>query len=179
MTRGFDFWETTKTFPGSKTQCLRYATPVFVRVCVCVCVCVCVGRGGATTWFFPSLVVMCRNWTLERHDSRAHWPSSLRRRSTVVRLQRLWARNPPRAWMPLCCECCMLSGTGLGLGMMTHIEESYRLWCVVVCGLQNFWMSWMRRLWPTGGILHQKQRSNKIFSWGLFVITRCFWLFAV
>ena len=31
------------------------------------------------------------------------------------------------------CECCVLSGRGLCDELITHPEESYRLWCVVVC----------------------------------------------
>ena len=31
----------------------------------------------------------------------------------------------------------MLSGRGLCDGLITHPEESYRLWCVVVCDLEN------------------------------------------
>jgi hypothetical protein len=35
--------------------------------------------------------------------------------------------------MFVCCECCVLSGRGLGDGLITRPEESYRLWRVVVC----------------------------------------------
>jgi hypothetical protein len=31
------------------------------------------------------------------------------------------------------CECCVLSGRGLCDGLITRPEESYRLWCAVVC----------------------------------------------
>ena len=31
----------------------------------------------------------------------------------------------------------MLSGRGLCVGLITRPEESYRLWCVVVCDLEN------------------------------------------
>jgi len=31
----------------------------------------------------------------------------------------------------------MLSGRGLCVGLMTRPEESYRLWCVVVCDLET------------------------------------------
>ena len=31
----------------------------------------------------------------------------------------------------------MLSGGGLCDELITHPEESYRLWCVVVCGLET------------------------------------------
>jgi hypothetical protein len=39
--------------------------------------------------------------------------------------------------MFVCCECCVLSGTGLCDELITRPEESYRMWCVVVCGLEN------------------------------------------
>jgi hypothetical protein len=32
-----------------------------------------------------------------------------------------------------CCDCCVLSGRGLCDGLITRLEESYRLWRVVVC----------------------------------------------
>ena len=35
--------------------------------------------------------------------------------------------------MDVCCECIMLSDTGLCDGLITSAEESYRLWCVWVC----------------------------------------------
>jgi len=50
--------------------------------------------------------------------------------------------------MSVCCECCVLSGRGLCNELITLPEESYRLWCVVVCDVET---SWMRRSWPTGG----------------------------
>ena len=46
-------------------------------------------------------------------------------------------------------ECWVLSGRGLCDELITRPEESYRLWCVVVCDLE---ISWMRRIWPTGGL---------------------------
>jgi hypothetical protein len=39
--------------------------------------------------------------------------------------------------MIVCCECCVLSGRGLCDELITRPEESYRLCCVVVCGLEN------------------------------------------
>ena len=38
--------------------------------------------------------------------------------------------NPPEAWMSVSCECCVLSGRGLCVGLITRPEESYRLQCV-------------------------------------------------
>jgi len=39
--------------------------------------------------------------------------------------------------MSVCCECCVLSGRGLCDGLITRSEESYRLWCVVVCDVET------------------------------------------
>jgi len=50
--------------------------------------------------------------------------------------------------MFVCCECCVLSGRGLCDELITRPEESYRLWCVVVCDLET---SRMRRPWPALG----------------------------
>ena len=40
--------------------------------------------------------------------------------------------------MFVCCECCVLSGRCICDELITRPEESYRLWCVVVCDLENF-----------------------------------------
>ena len=58
-------------------------------------------------------------------------------RSTAARLLRLWVRIPPGAWTFVCYECCVLSGRGLCDELITHPEESYRLWPVVVCDLET------------------------------------------
>jgi len=50
--------------------------------------------------------------------------------------------------MFVCCECRVLSGRGLCDELITSPEESYRLWCVVVCDLET---SRMRRSWPALG----------------------------
>ena len=78
---------------------------------------------------------------------RSQWPRCLRRTSAAVRLPRSWVRIPPGAWMFVCCECCMLSGRGLWEELITSPEESYRLWCVVVCDLETSRM----RPWPALG----------------------------
>jgi hypothetical protein len=68
---------------------------------------------------------------------RSQWPRGLRRRSTAARLLRSWVRIPPGAWTFVYCDCCVLSGRGLCDELITRPEESYRLWCVVVCDLEN------------------------------------------
>ena len=44
---------------------------------------------------------------------RSQWQFRLRRKSAACLLLRLWVRIPTGAWMPVCCECCVLSGRGL------------------------------------------------------------------
>ena len=67
----------------------------------------------------------------------SQWPRGLRRRSAAARLLRSWVRIPPGAWIFVCCDCCVLSGRGLCDELITRPEEYYRLWCVVVCDLEN------------------------------------------
>jgi len=67
--------------------------------------------------------------------------------------------NPTEAWMSVCCECCVLSGRGLCDELITRPEESYQLWCVVVCDLET---SWKRRPRPTGGAVVSKINKNII-----------------
>ena len=49
----------------------------------------------------------------------------LRHGSAAQCLLGLWVRIPPGAWMPVSCECCVLSGRGLCVGTITHSQESY------------------------------------------------------
>ena len=74
---------------------------------------------------------------------RSQQPRGLRRRSTASRPLRLWVRIPPGAWMPVYCDCCVLSGRGLCDGLITR-----PLWHVVVCDQET---SRMRRLKPATG----------------------------
>ena len=69
--------------------------------------------------------------------SRSQWPHGLRRRSSGARLLRSWVRIPPGSWKFVCCECRVLSGRGLCDELITRPEESYRLFCVVVCDLET------------------------------------------
>ena len=60
------------------------------------------------------------------------WPIGLRLGPLAALLLRLWVRIPPRTWKSVCCECCVLSGTGLFVELITRPGESYRVWCVWV-----------------------------------------------
>jgi hypothetical protein len=71
-------------------------------------------------------------------------PRGLRRGSAAASLLGLWVRNPPVAWMPVSCECCMLSDRSLCVGLITRPEESYRMWCV--------YKVWSRNLHKWGGL---------------------------
>jgi len=59
------------------------------------------------------------------------------------------------------CKCCVFSNRGLCNELITRPEESNRLWWVVVFYLET---SWMRRPWPTGGLLRQKRKNTKYKS---------------
>jgi len=39
--------------------------------------------------------------------------------------------------MDVCRECCVFSGRGHCDELLTRPEESYRMWCVVVCDLET------------------------------------------
>jgi len=38
----------------------------------------------------------------------------------------------PSGGMDVCCECCVLSGRGLCVGLISRSDEPYRVWCVWV-----------------------------------------------
>ena len=95
-------------------------------------------------------------------NSRSQWPRGLRPRSAAARLLRSWVRIPPGAWIFVCCECCVLSRRGLCEELITRPEESYRLWCVILCDLET---TRMRRPWPVMGrsaTEKKKSTTNKI-----------------
>jgi len=64
--------------------------------------------------------------------SRSQRQRGLRYGSVASRLLGLRVRIPPGAWMFFSCECCVLSGRGLCVGLIAHPDESYRVWCVWV-----------------------------------------------
>ena len=119
--------------------------------------------GGVTEhkiYVFSSLQLSPYIFLIIRRIRGSHLPRGPRRRSAAARLLILWVRIPPGAWMFVCCECCVLSGRGLWDELITSPEESYRLWCVVVCDLET---SLMKRPWPTGGCpAKNKQKTNGI-----------------
>jgi hypothetical protein len=112
--------------------------------------------------FFLFPLIKFLLFTFLQHRSSIPVPRGLRCISASGRLLRLWVRIPPGAWMYVCFECCVLPGTGLCDELITHPEESYRLWCVVVCDLET---SWMRRPWPNGGCCTRKEQTASVIWW--------------
>jgi len=97
-------------------------------------------------------------------DCWSQWPRFLILGLGASRLQIFRVRIPPGASMFVWWDCCVLSGRGLWDELITRPEESYRMWCVVVCDLET---SWMRRPWPTGGggrgYCHPKETYKQTF----------------
>ena len=63
---------------------------------------------------------------------------------------------------------CVLSGRGFCDELITRPEDSYRLWCVVVCDLET---SWMRRPSPLGAVAPKtnKQTNDCVVGCGNLV----------
>jgi len=59
-------------------------------------------------------------------------PHGLRRRFAAVSLLGFRVRILPEIWIFFSCECCVLSGRGLCVGLITHPGKSYLL-CYVQC----------------------------------------------
>ena len=55
----------------------------------------------------------------------------------AAHLLRSWVRIPLGAWIFVCCECGVSLGRGLCDEPITRPEESYRLWCIIVCDLET------------------------------------------
>jgi hypothetical protein len=52
-------------------------------------------------------------------------------------LMGLQVRIPPEASKSVCWKHCVLSGRGLYFELFSRLQESYRLWCVVVYDLET------------------------------------------
>ena len=79
---------------------------------------------------------------------RSSTPSGLWRRLAAARLLRLRVRIPPEAYMPVSCECCVLSARVVCDEPIPRSEYPYQLWCVTVCDLET---SYIRKPWPALG----------------------------
>ena len=100
-------------------------------------------------WYTLSIARNFSNYMFKRQSQ---WPRGLRCGSTAARLLRLWVRIPPGAFV--CCECCVLSGKGLYVELITRPEESHRLWCIAMCDIGT---TRMRRPWPAAAPQDKKK----------------------
>ena len=92
----------------------------------------------------------------------SQWPSSLPRRPAVARLLRLWFESHREHGLGgggthRCLSVVCFKVRGLCDELITCPEESYRLWCVVMCDLQT---SRIRRPWPEFGCRATKKISE-------------------
>ena len=71
----------------------------------------------------------------------------------------LRVRIPQGAWMSVCCECCVLSGTGLRVELIALREKSYRVWWVWVWS-QSLDIEEVLAHW--GLLRQQKKLSNSM-----------------
>jgi hypothetical protein len=63
----------------------------------------------------------------------------------------------------------VLSGRGLCDELITRPEESYQLWCIIVCDLEKQ-TSLMRRPRPTTGLSRQEKKNIRTNTTKLFEI---------
>ena len=121
-----------------------------------------------------NLFVIYIFWSTKSILCRSQWPRRLRRWSAAVFLPGLRVRIPPKAWMAVCCECCVLLGRGLCDRLITRPEESYWVWRVVVCDRES---SIMGRPLPTGGLLRHGGGERVYFEQTLLTLRRLSYIY--
>ena len=72
--------------------------------------------------------------------------------------------------MSFCYECCVLSGRGLCDELITRPEESYRLWCAVVCDIEN--LKNEEAMTRVGSQRHSKKKKKKFYIY-IYVYIIC------
>jgi hypothetical protein len=96
----------------------------------------------------PTLSINIHSYLPLNLSCRSQWSNGLRRGSASDRFLGLRVRISSGAWKSVSCKCCVLSGRGLCDGPIACPEESYRLWCVIVCDLET---SRIRQPWTALG----------------------------
>jgi hypothetical protein len=81
-------------------------------------------------------------------------PLDLKRESSAARLLEMRIRIPTGAWMSVSYECCVLSGRGLCVGLITRPESRTE------CGVSECYLeaSVISKLWPTSGYCAMKKK---------------------
>jgi len=87
---------------------------------------------------------------------RPQWPL----RSAAACLLGLWVPIPSEAWLFVFFDCCWLSGRGPCVGLITRLEESYRVWCVWVWS----WSLDNEGALASGGLLHNGAKNTGCVS---------------
>jgi len=62
--------------------------------------------------------------------SRGQWSRCLQARVCGRSIAGIVGSNPTGSWISVSCECCVLSGRGLCVGLITRPEAFYRMWFV-------------------------------------------------
>jgi len=89
-----------------------------------------------TAWRKLQIEVCLTRLRCKYKDCQARWQRRLKRGSTATRLLGSRVRIAPGAWMPICCEFCLLSERSLCDELITSPREPYRAClraCVRVC----------------------------------------------
>jgi len=84
---------------------------------------------GEVLYTYCPLLITDNKYVVYTVLCRSHWLRGLRRGSAAARFLGLGVRIPPTARMSVYCKCCVLSGSGLCVRLITRQEESYQLWC--------------------------------------------------
>jgi hypothetical protein len=107
-------------FPGGKGG-------RWVRLTTLPPFCAVVMKSGNLNFLEPSGTLQACNGTalpFYRLAIGSQCPRELRYGSAAIHLIGLWVRIPPRAWMSVCCECCVLAGRGICDELITRPEDS-------------------------------------------------------
>ena len=78
----------------------------------------------------PLIIKNCVKFVCCQAKCRSQWSLSLRRRSAAACLLVLRVRILSGTRKFVYCACCVLSGKGLCIGLITRPKQSYRLWGV-------------------------------------------------
>ena len=110
---------------------------------------------------------------LLKQHSRSHWPRGLRCRSVAARLLGLRVRIPSGTWTSVCCECCVLSGRGVCVRLISPRGVLPSVVCVTECHHES---SIMRRLLAHWGLLRHGKKKIQwyIHNAPLYASTLCF-----